>query len=56
MFTKRIEGLNNEIQNLKKLVEREQLNALRSQQKLEQDFDYHKQLVVNDCGRHIEGT
>ena len=24
------------------------------QQKFEQDFDFHKQMVVNDCGRHIE--
>ena len=43
------------IQRLQRELEKERLNSLRIQQKLEQDFDFHKQMVVNDCGRHIEG-
>ena len=39
---------------LERQLEKEQMNSLRKQQKLEQDFDFHKQMVVNDCGRHIE--
>ena len=37
-----------------KELDRERLNSIRLQQKFEQDFDFHKQMVVNDCGRHIE--
>ena len=43
------------IQRIQRELEKERLNSLRIQQKLEQDFDFHKQMVVNDCGRHIEG-
>lgn len=39
---------------LERQLEKELMNSLRKQQKLEQDFDFHKQMVVNDCGRHIE--
>ena len=39
---------------MQKELERERINTIRMQQKFEQDFDFHKQMVVNDCGRHIE--
>ena len=39
---------------LERQLEKELMNSLRKQQKLEQDFDFHKHMVVSDCGRHIE--
>ena len=35
-------------------LEKERRNNMRLAYKFEQDFEFHKQQVVNDCGRHIE--
>ena len=43
------------IDKLERELEQERKNGIRLQQKMEQDFEFHKQMVVNDCGRHIEG-
>ena len=43
------------IEKLERELEKERKNGIRLQQKMEQDFEFHKQMVVNDCGRHIEG-
>ena len=57
-LTERVETLTKEKSEreirLEKELERGRVNSIRLQQKYEQDFDFHKQMVVNDCGRHIE--
>ena len=53
-FEKERKEKSEQIRKLVKELERERLNMLRLQQKYEQDFDFHKQTIVNDCGRHIE--
>ena len=50
----RLEEQQEIVERLERQLEKEQISSLRKQQKLEQDFDFHKQQVVNDCGRHIE--
>ena len=45
---------NDRLVEIKQELEKERRNNMRLAHKFEQDFEFHKQQIVNDCGRHIE--